>query len=75
MDTLESKVFIRKIMIEGNERTLEIYKALINQISFSDSFKEWLVTGERFYISRDRDYEKYIAIKKFSNALHMGRSR
>ncbi len=32
MDTLESKVFIRKIMIEGNERTLEIYKAPVFDI-------------------------------------------
>ena len=32
MDTLESKVFIRKIMSEGNERTLEIYKAPVFDI-------------------------------------------
>ena len=50
-------------------KTAEIYKTHLNYISFSKHFREWLISEERYYSSRGRDYEKYIALKSFSRAL------
>lgn len=50
-------------------KTKEIYNYLLENISFSKHFEEWLISDEIYYSSSDDDYEKYIELKKFSKTL------
>ena len=50
-------------------KTANIYKQLLKSISFSKSFIEWLTSNDRYYFKNDRNYKRYVMLKKVSKCL------
>ena len=51
-------------------KTFEVYKELLNQASFSKTFREWLISDEKYYnYSNNCEYETYKALKEIGTIL------
>ena len=50
-------------------KTYETYKMILNHISLTDNFREWLISDEKEYYTYSKDNSMYKKLKEFSETL------
>ncbi len=50
-------------------KSFELYQEMLTHISFSKTFREWLLSNETYCFSRDYEYDRYIDLKRFVKGL------